>query len=217
MDILQFAQNRHSTKAFDPTRKIDESTFEKVRELLRLSPSSVNSQPWHFVIASSDEGKQKIANATPGMYSSNGPKILNASHVIVFCSRVELSQAHQENILAQEESDGRFTEESIKALQKKVRAFYSDKHRFDLKDSQHWMEKQVYLAFGTLLLGASAMGIDCCPIEGFDSGILDEQLDLREQGLSSVVIAALGYRSDEDFNASLPKSRLSADAIFTEI
>lgn len=51
-------------------------------------------------------------------------------------------------------------------------------HRFDTKDTRHWMEKQVYLALGTLLLGAPALSLDATPIKGFDPRILDEKLNL---------------------------------------
>jgi nitroreductase/dihydropteridine reductase len=90
-------------------------------------------------------------------------------------------------------------------------------HRSELQDTQQWMEKQVYLALGSLLLGAAALEVDATPIEGFDRAVLDEVLCLRGKGLSSVVLAALGYRSEDDFNASLPKSRLPEDEIFTLI
>ena len=79
------------------------------------------------------------------------------------------------------------------------------------------MEKQLYLAFGTLLLGAAALEIDACPMEGFDVKILDEELGLRSKGLTSAVIASLGYHSDEDFNARLPKSRLLAETVITHL
>jgi nitroreductase/dihydropteridine reductase len=79
------------------------------------------------------------------------------------------------------------------------------------------MEKQVYLALGTLLLGAAALEIDACPIEGFDVKLLNDALDLRAQGLSAVVVVALGYRAADDFNAALPKSRLPMDEVLSEI
>ena len=79
------------------------------------------------------------------------------------------------------------------------------------------MEKQVYLAVGTLLLGAGALGIDACPMEGFDMRALDEELGLREKGLTSSVIVALGYRAADDFNARLPKSRMPLERIMTRI
>ena len=59
--------------------------------------------------------------------------------------------------------------------------------------------------------------IDATPIEGFDPKILNEELGLRENGLTSVVLVALGYRSEEDFNAKLAKSRLPAEEIFSEL
>ncbi|MEO9383312.1 nitroreductase family protein [Chromobacterium phragmitis] len=79
------------------------------------------------------------------------------------------------------------------------------------------MEKQVYLAVGTLLLGAATLEIDACPIEGFDARVLGEELGLREQGLVASVIVALGKRSEQDFNARLPKSRLPAEAVITRL
>jgi nitroreductase/dihydropteridine reductase len=90
-------------------------------------------------------------------------------------------------------------------------------HRFERRDAQHWTEKQVYLALGTLLLGAAAMGIDTCPMEGFAQNTLDTELGLRKQGLVSSVIVALGHRSPTDFNARLPKSRLPRESVITTL
>jgi nitroreductase/dihydropteridine reductase len=59
------------------------------------------------------------------------------------------------------------------------------------------------------------LGVDACPIEGFDRAVLNETLGLSERGLTAIVLAALGYRSGDDFNASLPKSRLPEDQLFT--
>ena len=45
-----------------------------LRTVLRYAPASVNSQPWHFVVAASDEGKAKIAHLG-GNYAYNAPKV----------------------------------------------------------------------------------------------------------------------------------------------
>ncbi len=218
MDIAHIALTRHTCKAYDRNRKIPAEEIEQLGILLHRAPSSVNSQPWHFIIASSDAGKARIAKATEAQaYSANHLKILNASHVVVFCARTTLDEAHIAAITDQENRDGRFQNPEGKAAQFKSRSFYANLHRFDFRDTQHWMEKQVYLALGTLLLGAATLAIDATPIEGFDSRILNEELGLREKGLTSVVIAALGYRSNEDFNAKLPKSRLPVETIISEI
>lgn len=215
MDIAKLATTRYTTKAYDPHKHIGAALMDQLCTLLRFAPSSVNSQPWHFVIAGSDEARAKIARATTGPYGANEAKVLNASHVVVLCARTELDDAHLERILEQELGDGRFPSAEAKAAQQKGRGFYVNMHRNELQDTQQWMEKQVYIALGTLLLGAAALEIDATPIEGYDSTILDETLGLGEQGLKSVVLAALGYRSEDDFNAELPKSRLPAAELFT--
>ncbi|HEX9803842.1 MAG TPA: oxygen-insensitive NAD(P)H nitroreductase [Gammaproteobacteria bacterium] len=214
MDIAQVATTRYTTKAYDPQRRIDAALLEQLQTLLRFAPSSVNSQPWHFVIAASDEARARIARATQGPYSGNEPKVLNASHVVVLCARTELDDVHLARVLEQEERDGRFRTAEAREMQMRGRGYYVNLHR-ERQDTQQWMEKQVYLALGTLLLGAAALAIDATPIEGFDSAVLDEALGLREHGFQSVVLTALGYRSEEDFNALLPKSRLPADEIVT--
>jgi nitroreductase/dihydropteridine reductase len=208
MNIADIATHRYTTKVFDREKTIPAPQIAQLQTLLRFAPSSVNSQPWHFVVAASDEGKSRIARAAHGPYASNEPKILNASHVLVLCARTQLDDAHIQRILEQEEKDGRFDSPEAKAAVQRGRNFYLTLHREKLHDTQHWMEKQVYIALGMLLFGAGALGIDACPIEGFDRAVLDEVLGLKERGLRAVVLAALGYRGDDDFNAALPKSRL---------
>ena len=215
--ILTAAQQRYTTKAFDATKRISDADMAQIEELLRLSPSSINSQPWHFVIAGTPEGKALVAKGTEGAYASNAPKVLNASHVVVLCTRMDLGAEHLQRVVDQEDVDGRIANEAAKLATYKGRSFFLNLHRFQHRDLQHWADKQVYLALGTLLLGVAAMGIDACPIEGFDNGLLDDALGLREQGLSSTVVVALGYRSDTDANAKLPKSRFAAEQVITRI
>lgn len=215
MNIAKIATSRYTTKAYDPHKHIDTALMEQLQVLMRYTPSSVNSQPWHFIIAASDKAKAKIARATTGPYSGNEQKVLNASQVVVLCSRTELADAHLQRVLEQEEKDGRFKTPEAKETQIRGRSFYVNLHRNELQDTQQWMEKQVYIALGSLLLGAAALDIDATPIEGFDRATLDDTLGLRKRGLASVVLAALGYRSDADFNAALPKSRLPAEEVFT--
>lgn len=217
MDIVQIARRRTTAKAYDRTRKIPRAVVESLRELLRLAPSSVNAQPWHFVVASTDEGKERIAQATEAGFAFNTAKIRDASHVIVLASRAFVDDAHQDAVLAQEARDGRFVNDAAKAAQQGGRAAFTDLHRYDRKDVQHWYEKQTYLALGTLLLGAASLEVDATPMEGFNAEVLDKELGLRARGFTGTVIVALGYRSADDFNAKLPKSRLAPDAVFTDI
>lgn len=215
LNLTQLSQTRYTTKSFDPTRKIPQETLAHLLASLRNCASSVNSQPWHYVVASSEEGKARLAKAAQGGYSYNEAKILKASHVIALCVRADLDETHLRAVLDQEDADQRYASAEAKATQHKTRSFYVNLHRYTRKDLQQWMEKQVYIALGTLLLGAAVVQVDACPIEGFDAAVLDEELGLHAQGLSSVVLVSLGYHAEDDFNAKLPKSRLTAEQLFT--
>jgi nitroreductase/dihydropteridine reductase len=217
MDILAAAKKRHTVKAYDPERRVPEDTMQQIYDLLRHSPSSVNSQPWHFIVASTPEGKARMAKGAQGGYIYNEPKITQASHVILFCTRVDADQQHLNALLEQEQKDGRFRDEAAQAGQAKGRLGYVNLHRYTQKDLPQWLEKQVYLALGTAMLGAAALGVDTTPMEGIDLAALDAEFKLHEQGLASLVMLSFGYHGGADFNAGLPKSRLTEEQIFTFI
>ncbi|MCT9675893.1 nitroreductase family protein, partial [Escherichia coli] len=75
----------------------------------------------------------------------------------------------------------------------------------------------VYLNVGNFLLGVAALGLDAVPIEGFDAAILDAEFGLKEKGYTSLVVVPVGHHSVEDFNATLPKSRLPQNITLTEV
>ena len=213
IDLVRYARDRYAAKAYDPTRKIPAALIEQLRELVRLSPSAVNLQPWHFVVASTDAGKTRFAKAAHGAFADNVPRILNASHVFLLCTRHTLNEAHIEALIEQEERDGRFPDAQTRQIRREKLLGYVDIWR----NAQAWMEKQTYIALGILLLGAAELELDATPIEGFDRVMLDQELGLREQGFTSTVLVTLGYRSADDFNAGLPKSRFPAQTLFSDI
>ena len=219
-DITHFAKNRHTTKTFDPSKKISDENVKKIKELLRFSPSSTNAQPWHFILASTEEGKERIAKATDRLFPFNRNSIVNASHVVVFSSRLSIEEEFLQKVLVQEEKDGRFAgdPETFKSQMHAGRSLFVNIHKQDYKDVQHWMDKQVYLNIGQFLLGVATLGIDATPMEGIEAKVLDEEFGLREKGYSSLVVVPLGYHDTKaDFNATLPKSRLPYSEILTEV
>lgn len=218
MQLMEALQRRYATKAFDRTKKLPNIVVEQLLALLRWSPSSTNIQPWHFIVASTEEGKARLAKGAGGSYSYNESKILDASHVVLFCARTQIDDEHLQNVLAAEEQDGRFaTAPQVKDLSHNTRLAYLNEHKYINKDVPHWLEKQVYLNIGSFLLGAGLLGIDAVPMEGIDQVLLDAEFGLNERDLTAVTAVALGYRADTDFNAGLPKSRLAAEDIFTFI
>ncbi|HEY6528062.1 MAG TPA: oxygen-insensitive NAD(P)H nitroreductase [Cellvibrionaceae bacterium] len=216
MNISSLVRNRYATKAFSADKNIPQHQLTQLYDLLRFAPSSTNSQPWHFVLAQTPEGKARVATAAHGSYASNASKINRSSLCVVFCAKTQLNDEYLEQVLQQEEHDGRFAADpAFKISVNNGRKMYADLHRKELNDAQHWMEKQLYLNVGFFLLGAAALGLDAVPIEGIDPVVLNRELDLTAQGLTAVVLVAVGYRADNDFNAKLPKSRFAAEQLMT--
>lgn len=217
MDVLNVAKTRYTTKAYDSSKKIPQAQFARLLEILRLTPSSINIQPWHFFIADNDAAKQRIAKALVGKYSYNAPKVLDSSHTILFCTKADITEEHLSNLLNRDDLSGRFKDDAAKQAQNNARTGYVDYYRNEKGDIQRWAENQTFIALGQMLLAAGIENLDATPIGGFDEKIISEELDLLEKGLIPSVIMTLGFRSEQDFNAKLPKSRLTAEEVFTKL
>lgn len=215
MDLLKALQQRYTTKAYDASKTIPQAQFEQLLDVLNLTPSSINIQPWHFFVAQTATAKQRVAQALVDTYAYNAPKVLDASHTIVFCSKTDIDPQHLAAIITQESQDGRFKDQQVQQNQMNSRDFYVNYYRQEQGDISRWTENQTFIALGQLLLAAALQGIDATPIGGFDADLLSEALNLTEQGLKPSVIVALGYRSEQDFNAQLPKSRLNRSEIIS--
>jgi len=215
MNILAAAKERYAVKAYDPERRVPEQAMQQIYGLLRHSPSSVNCQPWHFIVADNPAGNARMLKGVQGQFGFNEPKVRDASHVVLLCVRTNIDGDHLDSLLEQEARDGRFASEAARTALAGARAGCIAMHRDLDRDLSSWMEKQVYIALGTALLGAAALGVDATPMEGFDRQALDAEFGLDGQGLRSLAMLCFGYRAQDDFNAALPKSRLPEEQVFT--
>lgn len=95
MDIVELVRTRYTTKHYDPARRISDRDIADLMEVLRLSPSSVNSQPWHFFVTGTDEGKARVM---PAVLDFNRPRVADAGRRHF----VGLHQVTQEELLSWE-------------------------------------------------------------------------------------------------------------------
>jgi len=77
----------------------------------------------------------------------------------------------------------------------------------------HWSARQAYIALGTLLTSAAVLGVDACPMEGFDPDAYDDILGLKASGFHALCACALGYRAPNDAYQNLKKVRFSPEAL----
>ena len=76
-----------------------------------------------------------------------------------------------------------------------------------------WAARQAYLALGNFITSAALLGIDTCPMEGFEPDEYDKILDLASRGLASVVCCAAGYRAASDKYATQKKVRFPREQV----
>lgn len=216
LDLTKVLHSRYATKKFDATKKISDENICIIEDLLQMAPSSNNLQAWHFIMATTQDGKNQIAKSTEGSHISNKEKILNASVVIVFATKIDIDDQYLEHLTQKAIDDGRLNHQN-KSNGTNIRKDFINLHKFDYKDITHWLEKQLYLNLGSLLLGVATLGIDAIAMEGIDTRTLNNEFGLIEKGLNASVVVALGYRQDDDFNATLKKTRLDKSEIITKI
>ena len=192
---LDIFRRRVSTRHYDPTRKISAEDFAAILDFGRLSPSSVGSEPWKFLVIQNQGLREKIKPVAWGMQSS----ITEASHLVILLAK---KHARYDTPFFSELMERRgFTPEQRAAALERYRSFQT--HDIAIADNERalfdWASKQSYIALANMLTGAAMLGIDSCPIEGMNYAAVEHilaqagLLDPAEYGVS--VAATFGYRA----------------------
>ncbi|WP_299437763.1 nitroreductase family protein [uncultured Aquimarina sp.] len=189
MSFIKSMQNRYTTKKYNVTKKIENEKIEELKEILQLSPSSINSQPWKFTFVSSKDTKQKLSEVS----WLNTNKVLDSDTVVVF-SRINNIDLFEKQI----------EQELPKGAVNYYKEFIKPQTDEQIKA---WFDKQVYLALGVFLSACAEMGIDATPMEGVEPKNYDKILNQIDY--ATLMAVAIGYRDNEDFNQpnKKPKSR----------
>lgn len=200
VEIIEAFRFRHAAKEFDPDKKISKEDFEFILEAGRLSPSSFGFEPWKFIIAQNMELRHKFLPFSWGAQK----QLPTASHFVLLLSRTKagmaFSSGHIQNMLREVK---KFPEEMIPNYEKAYHKFLASD--FNILDNDRavfeWSSRQTYIALGNMMTAAALIGIDSCPIEGFDKQMAEDLLRSEgllagdEFGLSCML--AFGYRVRE--------------------
>lgn len=193
MNFRDLANSRYTTKKYDPTKKIPEEQIRQLKEILSLSPSSINSQPWKFTIVSDATVKSELAAAS----LFNAPKINDASHLVVFSAIDDLEVFEKQITTHLPEGAVGYYKQFLKPLPE--------------HEVKSWLQHQVYLSLGFFLSACASMGIDSTPMEGIQTEAYTRILN--QEGYKTLFAVAIGYRDPEDANqpAFRPKSRIDSE------
>ena len=195
--VLNAFNFRAACRAYDPAKKVSREDIDYILELGRLSPSSVGSEPWKFVVLQNPQIREKIKPYCWGIKHS----MEEMSHLVIILAKK--NARYDSEFFRQGLTKRGLTAEQMEATLARYKSFQTD----DIKiaDSERalfdWCSKQTYIALGNMMTGAAMIGVDSCPIEGFNydnvNRILAEEglFDLNEYGVSCMV--TFGYRAKE--------------------
>lgn len=200
MSFLDLAKSRYATKKYDATRKIDAEKIEELKKIIRLSPSSINSQPWKFTFVTNEEVKKELAAQS----YMNEQSINDVNLLVVFSVMEDIEYFEKRNIsILPEAWRTLFYEPMIRS-------------KGDVA-TKSWMEHQVYLSLGYFLSACISMGLDATPMEGIN--IDGYKQILSQDGFTPLFSVSVGYADLNDWAhpSVLPKSRFELEEVVESI
>ena len=200
---------RYATKKFDATKKVSASDLEILKEAIQLSPSSYGLQLYKVFIVENPEVRAKLKPVSWGQ-----SQIVDASHLLVFANIIDVQENHIDEYVQNIAATRGLSLEDLKGysdfMKSKIVPLTVDKKSV-------WTSKQTYLALANLLNAAAELKIDVTPMEGFEPEQYNEILGLNALGLNASLVAAVGYRHEEDATQHYAKVRKSKEELFTTI
>jgi nitroreductase/dihydropteridine reductase len=214
--IIEDLNWRHTVKRYDKSKRIDPADLAVFYEALRLSPSSINSQPWRFVVIESEQARQRMHQTFADNFQFNQPHVFEASQFILLGYNPRYTRENYAEVVDNGIADGR-----TKA-QDRESAFggfvFAEMNTDEHGDTSCWTKAQLYIALGNALHTLARLRIDATPIEGLDTQKVNEAFKQELAGYQCDVALAIGYRHPtEDYNAKLPKSRRSLESILFKV
>jgi nitroreductase len=198
MEFKDIVMKRYATKKFDG-RKVDEAKMAQLYDLIRFAPSALNVQPWKVKVVTDPKVKAQLKPAT-----WDQEQITTCSHLLVFCANTDFKGliGRLEKGMIQAKRPAEMVK-MVKELSENY--FLRASPEVQLAMAQH----HVYLALGNALNGATSLGLDSCPMGGFDPKEYSRILDLPPN-LVPTMLCPVGYAADKP----MPKMRFPKEEIF---
>lgn len=188
--LAEAIRQRRATPSFDG-EPIPPGDLHQIIEAGLQAPSGYNMQPWRFIVVQHPEQRRRLRAA-----SYNQAKVEEASVVIVACGDRDGWRRDLDEMLRMGRAAG-MPESYAAQAATSVPAYLSS---FSHDQMTAWLNKQVMLAFTSMMLMAEVLGYDTAPMEGFEQSKVCETLRLP---MSYWVVALLGIghaRGTDKFN-----------------
>lgn len=209
MSLQENLKWRYATKKMNG-EKVPADKVEYIIEAARLAPTSSGLQPFEIILVSNSELKEKMKPV-----ANNQSQITDSSHVLVFAAWHKYTPERINEIFSIIISERSMEEGAMDDYKNSLIKSFGSKSG---EENFSHAARQAYIALGLALVAAAEQKVDSTPMEGFNNEKMDELLELKEKGLRSVALLALGYRDEEnDWLVNLKKVRKPKELLITEI
>lgn len=209
MELLDKLNWRYAAKAMNG-EVVPEDKLKNILEAISLAPTSSGLQPFEVFVITNQEVKEQIKPV-----AWNQSMITDCSHLLVFAAWDEYT-ADRINKMFDLTNEVRGTKnEGWENYRQMLLGVYPKQ---DPEVSFAHAARQAYIGFSMAITAAAFEEVDATPLEGFETGKVDEILGLKEKGLRSCVMLPIGYRDTEnDWLVNLKKVRKPMSDLVTEI
>ncbi len=201
-DFSKAMDFRYACKHFDEGKKLSDEEIGFILEAGRKSPSSFGQEPWKFLVITNERLK-----ATLRPLCWDQPQITSCSHLVVILAAIDAVRPDS-GIPTKRFGRRPLPPEQIEAYIKLYSTHLSDTLSTDEK-TYAWTARQCYIAAANMMTGAASIGVDSCPIEGFEKEKVEAALGLDITQYQVAVLIPLGFRID----VQSPQLRLPLEEI----
>lgn len=192
---------RRSIRLYDKNTKISDDELKQIILEANLAPSSMNMQPWRYVLITSDAAKEKLR---PALYGNIKQLETSAAMIVIFndLQKFDLAEKIYETAV----------EKGLMPVEVKEKQLINIKNMVQKADLDKLNISGMIdcgLAAMNLMYVAKEHGYDTCPIGGFNHEMIHEVVDLDKNRYTPVMIVSIGKAFEEGY----PSVRLSFDDI----
>ena len=192
-DFSDIVYNRRSIRKFDTSVKIPREEMLEILDKTVTAPSSVNMQPWRFVVVDSEEGKDKLK---PFVSYNSVQNETSSAMVLIFADLK--SQERAEEIYGKAVTQGKMPEEVKEKQLSSIVPMYENAP-FEVMNEIVHIDSS--LAAMQLMLVARSYGYDTNAIGGYKKDGLAKAFGLDEDRHVPILIIALGKDDEEGFES----------------
>ncbi|EOA8352957.1 nitroreductase family protein [Enterococcus hirae] len=202
-DFSSVVFGRKSVRVYDETVKISHEEMLEMIQETTTAPSSVNMQPWRFVVAESEKAKAKLK---PLIRFNTRQNDTSSAMVMIFGDMN--CYEYGEEIYDQAVAEGKMPAEVRDQQLAAILPYYQNFTREQMNDV---VKIDASLAAMQFMLVARSHGYETNPIGGFEADQLAEAFDLDKERYVPVMILSVGKAVEEGYESV----RLAPEKIIT--